>query len=265
MFNGLTRLILFVAVVCVGLSAAGEALPRIGITCVYKGSEETRKGQLSVSMAYVLAVREAGGLPVVVPPLAAKDEEARAQYTALLDGLVLVGGRDVPPSAYGEEPHATVKPLPEQRFAFESKLIHDWLATNKPLFGICLGAQMTNVALGGSLVQDIPSQVGKHVIHRGEGAGHTVALKPESRLAQIFGRQELRVNSSHHQAVKRLGRGLRVAATAPDGVIEAVEFQDKRFGLFVQWHPERMEDAIRLPLFRAFVKACRRDSREGRE
>jgi len=240
-----------------GCGASGPAVsapaprPWIGITCTVRGD------QAAVSLTYARAVREAGGVPVILPPLGGP--ELPAEYMAGLDGLVLTGGRDIPPRAYGEKPHPSVKPVPEARWQFERALILQWLKTDKPLLGICLGAQMTNVAAGGSLVQDIPTQVGRSVVHRGPGpdAGHTVTIEPDSRLREILGAETANVNSSHHQAAKRVGRGLRVVARTGDGVIEALEMPAKPGVLLVQWHPERMGPDHRKAIFGALVRACR--------
>jgi putative glutamine amidotransferase len=233
-------------------------------------------------LAYAQAVEEAGGTPVILAPT--DDDAVRTEYVRRLDGLVLSGGADIPPAAYGEKPHATVKVMPTARWEFESKLIDEWLATGKPVLGICLGTQAANVVRGGTLVQDLPSEVGGKVIHgkppaeKGKDADakavpdegtkkpeaakpvpitHRVALAADSRLRAIFGTDELTVVSSHHQAVERLGRGLRAAAHSDDGVVEALELPDHPWAVFVQWHPERMDGGHRQTLFGALVRACR--------
>ena len=235
----------------VAAGAAGAPGPLIGITC------KVEKDRAVVPLAYARAIREAGGVPVVVPIVL--DEKLAGEYVRRLDGLVLTGGKDVPPQAYGEKPHASVKVLPDARWEFERRLAAAWLKGDKPLLGICLGAQVANVAAGGSLIQDIPSQVGTAVVHRRKGgARHEVAIEPDSRLRKLLGADRAEVNSSHHQAVKRVGRGLRVVARSADGVVEALEAPGKRWLLLVQWHPERMARAHRLAIFGAFVRACRK-------
>ncbi len=203
--------------------------------------------------SYASAVREAGGIPVVLPN--APGSVARVpDYLLRLDGLLMPGGADIPPSEYGEEAHESVALLDESRFEFEKALVTAWMnETDKPLLGICLGSQWINVAAGGSLVQDIPSEIGTD--HR---EPHSVVLEPDSRLARIFGTTELEVNSHHHQAAKRIGSGLRAVAKAPDGVVEATESTDPdRFLIGVQWHPEKMmpEDSLQTKLLEAFVEA----------
>lgn len=208
---------------------------------------------------FVRAIRDAGGIPVVLPN--GEGNEARVpEYLQLLDGLLMPGGADIPPADYGEEPHETVVLLEENRYRFEKALIKAWIEeTDKPLLGVCLGSQWINVATGGSLVQDIPSEVGTN--HR--NVSHPVALVPGTRLARIFGATELEVNSLHHQAVERLGQGLQIVATAPDGVIEATESTDPdRFLIGVQWHPEKLlTDPVQAKLFEAFVEAAGASSR----
>ena len=225
--------------------------PVIGITSVYKANEDTGKEQTFVNFAYVRAVAENGGAPVILPTV---DSEVILQrYLEELDGLVLVGGADIPPSAYGEQPHVTVVPLTSQRYDFERKLIAKWLQGGKPLLGVCLGMQFTNVVAGGSMTQDIPSQVGTKVGHR---EYHEVDIEPDSSLAKILGVEKASVWSNHHQAVRDIGNGLRIIAHSEDGVVEALERIEGGFGLFVQWHPEQMEDKQhRNAIYGALVKA----------
>ena len=204
---------------------------------------------------YVRAVRSSGGIPVVLPNTDGSEERI-AEYLQLLDGLLMPGGADIPPSEYGEPAHETVNELDEDRFLFERALCKAWIEeTDKPLLGICLGSQWINVASGGSLVQDIPTTFG--VNHR--GVTHDVQLEEQTRLREILGESMVEVNSSHHQAVKDLGKNLRVAANSPDGVIEATETTDPdRFLIGVQWHPERLlqDDARQAKLLQAFIDAA---------
>lgn len=203
---------------------------------------------------YVRAIRKAGGVPVVLPCTDGSPEDVAA-YLTLLDGLLMQGGADIPPVEYGEAPHPTAVALADDRYQFEKAMITAWIKkTEKPLLGICLGSQWINVAHGGSLVQDIPSEFG--VNHR--NTQHPVVMKPECRLGEIFQAQEFAVNSFHHQAVKRLGKGLKIAAVSKDGIVEGIETVDpNRFLIGVQWHPERMpESATQQRLFKAFVQAC---------
>ena len=228
-----------------------RSTPVIGITSVYKADEDTGREQTVVNFAYVRAVAENGGAPVILPTI--DDETILQRYLEELDGLVLVGGADIPPSAYGEEPHATVRELTSQRYNFERKLIATWLDGGKPLLGVCLGMQFTNVVAGGAMIQDIPSQVGMKVGHRGY---HEVRIEPDSSLAKILGAEKASVWSNHHQAVRDIGNNLRIIAHSEDGVVEALERVDGGFCLFVQWHPEQMDDKKhRDAIYGALVEA----------
>ena len=226
--------------------------PVIGITSEYEINEKNGSASTLVSFAYVRAIAENGGVPVILPTLGS--DEIIRRYVERLDGLVLVGGDDIPPAAYGQEPHETVKPLVAQRYEFEQKLIAQWLASGKPILGVCLGMQFTNVVSGGSLIQDIPSQVGTKVKHR---KYHLVEIEPDSSLAKILGRTQASVYSNHHQAVSNVGQGLKVIAHSEDGVNEALERTGGGFGLFVQWHPEQMDDKQhRDAIYGALVRAA---------
>lgn len=234
---------------------AGER-PLIGVTSVFQSSKNDTVGRAATNMSYVNAVLESGGVPLVLPPV--RSEAAVADYLAVLDGLVLVGGMDIPPHSYGEKADATVDSMSAKRFWFETRLIKSWIEkSNKPLLGVCLGCQFTNVMSGGTLIQDIPSEIGATVVHRQKGgARHAVTLEKSTRLHSILGVDTLTVNSYHHQAVDKVGANLVVAAHAPDGVIEALEWPGERFGIFVQWHPERMPLEHRRKIFAAFLHAC---------
>lgn len=244
---------LWLGLLLTSLGCQSPSAPLIGITSVYK-VDDKGTAHTQINFNYAQAVAENGGIPVVLPTI--DDEQIMQRYVKELNGLVLVGGDDIPPSVYGEQPHETVEILPPQRYEFERKLIAKWLASKKPLLGVCLGMQFTNVVSGGSLIQDIPSEVGTQVNHR---KYHKVQIEPDSSLANILGATEARVFSSHHQAVRKVGKGLKVIAHSEDGVNEALERTDGGFGLFVQWHPEAMDDkthrdAIYGALVRASVK-----------
>ncbi|WP_197454725.1 gamma-glutamyl-gamma-aminobutyrate hydrolase family protein [Stieleria varia] len=221
-------------------------------------SAETRKPLIGIASlageTYLHAIRSSGGIPVVLP--CTDSNEIRINgYLEQLDGLLMPGGPDIPPSEYGEQPHPTVNLLGDDRYRFEKSLLDAWVnRSDKPLLGICLGSQWINVSHGGSLHQDIPSAF--NVNHR--GVTHMVRLEPDSRLANIFGETRFEVNSFHHQAVARLGNGLRIVAKSPDGIVEATESTDpNRFLLGVQWHPEKMpESDLQRKLFTAFIDAC---------
>ncbi len=227
--------------------------PLIGITSVFQ--PPAQKGDpafTNVNFAYVTAVAENGGIPLVLPTVA--DPNIIDRYVACLDALVLVGGDDIPPAAYGQKPHRTVKILPDRRYNFERRLIAKWLRSEKPLLGVCLGMQFTNVVAGGSMIQDIPSQVGKQINHR---APHSVRIEPETTLSQILDADQITVHSYHHQAVDDVPATFKIAARSTDGIIEALERTDGPFGLFVQWHPEAGDDTKqRNAIYGALVRAA---------
>jgi putative glutamine amidotransferase len=180
-----------------------------------------------------------------------------------LDGLLLSGGEDIAPARYNQPNEAWLGGVDEARDASELGLVQRWLEDERPLLAICRGHQLLNVALGGSLYQDIAAHIPGALDHAYvpgqpmEKPAHTVSLDPDSHLARVLGDATPNVNSAHHQAVKDVGRGLRVVGRAPDGVIEALELPEHPFCLSVQWHPEAMvktSDTM-WPLFEAFIEA----------
>lgn len=240
----------------VAASAADRQRPVIGITSAYVPEGDYVK----VYSAYTEAIREAGGTPVILPVI--DDASLVARYVGVLDGLLLTGGDDVPPGAYGEKPHAKTVTLSPKRHAFEKSMVEAWLRTDKPILGVCRGLQEINVVTGGTLVQDIPSQVGTSVVHRAPKGTprttHTVTIEPGTKLRAMMSADTVQANCNHHQAAKAIGKDLKVVARSADGLIEAMEFTDCRFGLLVQWHPERVKDAAhRKAIYGAFVRACR--------
>lgn len=237
------------------------AAPLIGLTT--SASVGTTPERLHLNAAYVRAVEAAGGVPVLLAPYLTA--HARAALWPRLDALVLTGGGDVDPARFGEAPHPRLADVSPERDALEYELIDRALADRTPVFGICRGLQVLNVALGGSLWQDVPERGGP-VVHTQQAPRaqptHAVKILGEgTRLGAIVGTAELDVNSFHHQAIKRLGHGLRETAWAADGVIEAIETEDadERFLLAVQWHPEDLveHDAAARALFAAVVHAAR--------
>jgi putative glutamine amidotransferase len=219
---------------------------------------EPPNAEMALGMTYVRAIEAAGALPVVMPPLAPADVP---ELVARLDGLVLSGGPDLAPAAYDAEPHAKLGSTEPDLDAFEYAVAHEALLRNLPVLGICRGLQTLNVARGGTLHQHLPDVVGEQITHRqpedGRQATHPVDVVAGSRLAGVLGREQLRVNSFHHQAVARLGTGLSVCACAPDGTIEGIEDPELAFMIAVQWHAETLvEDPDNLTLFRALVGAA---------
>jgi putative glutamine amidotransferase len=228
--------------------------PIIGVSSDIRRAPRWGEG-VFVGVRYAQAVAQAGGMPLVIP--ATTDRAALAAALARLDGLVLIGGRDLHPRSYGQKIHPQTRLADRRRLAGDRLLVELALAGDLPLLGICMGCQWINVVAGGDLIQDIPSQVGTTVRHAPRETFHPARVAPGSRLAAILGRTELEVNSSHHQAIGRPAPGLRVVAWAPDGVIEAAEGEGERFLLAIQWHPERLADRPEhLALFQALVRAA---------
>lgn len=230
--------------------------PIIGINCDISRGKPPE--QVEVQSTYFKSVLEAGGIPVLIPPMSDDDLN---QVLKKIDGLMLIGGPDYDPKHYKEEPCGKISYCAPLRDEFDLRLVQRAIVgTNMPVLGICAGAQALNIGLGGTLIQDIPSELpDSHVEHRmtkgwGEGFNnHKVTLLPNSKLFKIYGTKDLSVPTSHHQAVRRLGAGLKPAAHAEDDVIEAVEYEDKPFVIGVQWHPERDFEGNKK-LFEEFVK-----------
>jgi putative glutamine amidotransferase len=206
----------------------------------HRGAQRAR-----VNQSYIHAVEQAGMIPLVLPSLA--DPALAERALAPVAGLVLTGGDDVAPALYDAEPHPALGPVDPRRDAWELALVDAARARGLPVLAICRGVQVVNVALGGTLVQDIPSEVDTDLAHRAaERAArtHEVAVEPGSRLAAALGTTRLSVNSLHHQSLDRVAERLRVTARAADGVIEGVETgaDDPWLVLGVQWHPEELVD-----------------------
>jgi len=219
------------------------------------------KGERERAFAYVTYVeslKRAGAVPVLIPP---QPENAEAMAEGL-DGIVLAGGEDCDPALYGEARHPSVEPMDPRRQQNDLALARIARRRGIPTLGICLGVQMMNVAAGGTLIQDIDSELRTDIEHASESSNrnhHEVLVESGTRLAGIAGKQELTVNSSHHQAIRHLGEGLRVTAQAPDGIIEGLEDPAHPFYVGVQWHPEDMPgEASATALFGAFVDAARK-------
>jgi putative glutamine amidotransferase len=204
-----------------------------------------------VPLVYLRAVERAGGRPLVVPPA----DDAIDETLDALDGIVFSGGEDLDPQAYGAEPHPETKGVHEGRDRAELALLRAALERDMPVLAICRGSQVLNVALGGDLVQHLPEVVGdeKHKHTPGVFADHDVTVRGGSRLAKVLG-DRAPVKSHHHQGYGRLGEGLREAAWAEDGTVEALEDPSRRFALGVLWHPEEGED---MALFESLVAEAR--------
>lgn len=228
------------------------ARPRIGITTYQRELDQGRE-RFRLPSAYVDAVRGAGGLPLLLPP----GETDPVAFLEVVDGLVLCGGGDMHPSRFGGEAHPAQFWVCEERDAFDVRLALAALERRTPLLAICRGMQVLNVALGGDLHVHLPEAVGESVPHRvseDESSTHRVRLAADSHLARMHPTLEISVTSWHHQGIARVGEGLRPAAWADDGTVEALELPDRPEVLAVQWHPEMTHEDR---LFEEFTERSR--------
>ncbi|MBU6451153.1 MAG: gamma-glutamyl-gamma-aminobutyrate hydrolase family protein [Cyanobacteria bacterium REEB67] len=224
--------------------------PLIGINLDIKTGppEEAR-----IQTTYTDAIVKSGGIPILLPPMPEAD---LAEVVRRLDGIMLIGGLDYCPSLYKETAHHTVELADPKRQEFDLTLLRQALKqANMPLLGVCAGAQLLNIELGGTLVQDVKTSFAESTVEHSTVDGwkngynkHDVILSRDSIIGGIYPRDRFPVPTSHHQSVKDLGIGLKVTATADDGVIEAIELADSNFVVGVQWHPERDYETNK-PLF----------------
>lgn len=231
--------------------------PLIGINCDVDGDKPRKVG---LSALYVQALKESGAIPVLLPPMNEADLE---RVLKNLDGVLMIGGADYPPSLYGQRVEPKTELMDEERWRFDillAKTVVD--KTALPFLGICAGCQALNISRGGSLIQDIPTKLPEmnvaHASKDGWQKGfnkHNVNLSETTKLQNFYGIKSLSVPTSHHQCVDKTGEGLVVAATADDGMVEAVELKGKRFVVGVQWHPER-DYSANQKLFKKFVDAA---------
>ena len=211
--------------------------------------------RVALNTAYVRALLRVGVIPLAAPPLL--DPAHAADALRPTDGLVLTGGEDVHPGRYGAAPHSALGEVDEARDAIELALIGEARAQGKPILAICRGIQVLNVALGGTLYQDLPSERPGPVDHRDQLGRHALRVAPDTLLAETVVGTTLSVNSRHHQAIRDLAPALVATAWADDGVIEAAEFATPGgpWMLAVQWHPE---DLTETALFAGFARALAR-------
>jgi putative glutamine amidotransferase len=240
--------------------------PLIGITPDVEAIQinlSQRRLALSLQDQYLEAVVNTGGIPWILPVTSAR--KILREILEHVGGILVTGGNfDIHPRFYGEAPLPVLKNIKDERTEFELRLIDLALKLDKPILGLCGGEQAINVALGGSLYQDIATQIPHALQHqqgnRKETGGHQIRVLRGTKLRRITGRASLEVNTTHHQAVKKLGRGLVISAVAEDGVVEGIESCRHSFVLGVQWHPESMikRDLHAKKIYSAFVAACGR-------
>lgn len=224
--------------------------PIIGITM----SENV--GESVVKVLYSEAIVKAGGVPIYLP---SEGIDHIDTFVAKIDGLLLTGGEDVDPTHYGEDPHYGLGTVTPKRDLFELRLVKAVLQSNKPILGICRGMQVINIVAGGSLYQDLFHQHKKPIIQHNQRApvhhaSHFIELEKDSLLQKIMDENSIKVNSFHHQAVKDVPSPFIVSARTSDGVIEAIESEQHKFVIGVQWHPEALRDRYSSKLFTQFIK-----------
>jgi putative glutamine amidotransferase len=228
--------------------------PLIGLTT----DHNDQRTRYVMPELYVKGVELAGGTPLLIPYKLG--EESIWRIVKALDGIILIGGDDLDPTLFGQPPHPGIEPIDPQRTRFELGLLAEVERVRKPVLGICFGCQLMNVHRGGSLHQFLPDVPGTLEHRRGEqgwNRRHEVRVESDSLLAKALGATCLQTNTSHKQAVDRVGRGLRVVATSADGVIEGLQDPLLPFYLGVQWHPERLlDEPAHRRLFESLVKAA---------
>lgn len=226
--------------------------PIIAITpeCVFEPETARSRGTITLNWNYAEEVAKAGGVPLIIPPTA-----DMAAIAPLIDGWLIPGGNDIDASRWGEENHPSVVLQDPHRFESEAALYAEVKDTDLPILGICYGCQFLNVSQGGSLIQDLPSE-GREG-HSG-GPLEPATIHAGSRLASVVQQEVVQGRSYHHQAVGRVGEGLKVVSHHADGTVEAVEGDGDRWMIGVQWHPERTpDDAATQRLFLDFIEAAR--------
>ena len=236
-----------------------HAAPLIGIT-TGRSNIPLNPNRFTLDQAYVLSIQNAGGIPIIIPT--GLPPESYENILNNLSGILFSGGGDISPTAYNSSPDSLNRKIDHDRDRTELFLMKQAIKKKLPFFGICRGSQLLNVALGGTLYVDVKrDMVGgqKHNYYPfsewpRDHYAHIMKIKPGSRLAAIFGKEELKTNSLHHQGINKLGDGAIPIAFAPDGLVEALQLEENPFGIAVQWHPECLpDDANMQKLFKAFI------------
>ncbi|WP_432402515.1 gamma-glutamyl-gamma-aminobutyrate hydrolase family protein [Wukongibacter sp. M2B1] len=237
--------------------------PVIGITTFWEKKIKPDRLYNLVSHNYIKSVYLAGGIPILIPLV--DDKEFSKEYLETIDGIIFSGGDDISPLSYGENPIRHVQTICQERDEFEIEFFLEALKLNMPILGVCRGMQLMNVGLGGNLYQDINSEIENSLGHFPQGTSphnlyHQIKIDEESKLFDIFRKTEIKVNSFHHQAVKKRAKDLKETAWASDGIIEAIEHEDRDFVVGVQWHPEDL--TIHHPVFLKLFRASREFSKK---
>ncbi len=239
-----------------------SARPLIGLTATFCTHATYDMPMAALGQRYVEAIYDAGGLPLLIP--ADTPPEMAEALLARVDGLLLTGGGDIDPARYGGQPHDAVYDIRPARDALEIALVETAVAAGVPFLGICRGLQVVNVALGGTLYEDLPTQYRRPLKHRRDPIkertlmAHAIKTAENSRLRRLLGEEEFEVNSLHHQGIRTVAESLTPTAWAPDGLVEAVELPEHPFGLAVQWHPEWLyrQHPLQQALFCGLVGAA---------
>ncbi len=222
--------------------------PVIGITT------DIKDGHFMIEESYGHAIARAGGIPLLIPPIPG-DRRFIKDTAARIDGLMLPGSRDMDPKFYNEKPHPKLRPMSLERTETEFTVLREAAGRQIPVLGICGGMQLINVFFGGSLYQDIYSYIREAIPHE-KGALHDIVIEDETLLREITGMKSFSVKSYHHQSVKEVGKGLRISASAPDGIIEGIESSESALVLGIQWHPELEDTEISGRIFKYFIDKC---------
>lgn len=233
--------------------------PIIGILCDIDKEKKEDRPFYFVKSNYVSAINEAGGTPLLIPPT--KDNIDLAKLASAINGLLIPGGDDIDPKYFHEKPHPSIVLMDPEINQFQMEFCHHALNKDIPVLGICAGHQLINIACGGDIYQDIPSQYSNKVKHKKnesekEDVRHFIKIEKTTMLCNILKTNKIIVNSTHHQALKNIAEGFIVSARSEDGIIEAIESREHRFVLGVQCHPEDMykESKLFLDLFKKLIQ-----------